>query len=207
MMTPFSLTVDGFERQFAVNHLADYLLAKLLLPTPTSRSTPDFNSLLVVVSSSAHRFSSVRFDDINFSKPDSYDPVLSYAQSKVSTIWLANYIDRVYGPKGVHANLVHPGSIWTGLQAHTPADIMESWKADDTVESHMMSLEQGAATYVWAAVAKVWEGKGGKYLSNCEVGPPSAGNDIMFDGGFAKHAYDPEGEDRLWDGSAKLVGV
>jgi NAD(P)-dependent dehydrogenase (short-subunit alcohol dehydrogenase family) len=126
MMTPFSLTVGGFERQFAVNHLAQYLLAKLLLPTLTSSSTPAFNSRVVAVSSSTHRFGSVRFDDINFSKPDSYDPVLSYAQSKVSTIWLANYIDRVYGPKGVHANSVHPGGIWTGLQAHTPAEIMES---------------------------------------------------------------------------------
>jgi hypothetical protein len=71
----------------------------------------------------------------------------------------------------------------------------------------MMSPKQGAATSVWATVAKVWEGKGGKDLSNCEVGPPLEGNDVMFDGGFAKHAYDPQGEDRLWEVSAKFVGA
>lgn len=207
MMTPFSRTVDGFELQFAVNHLAHYLLTTLLLPTLMSSSTPEFNSRVVAVTSAGHRYSTVPLDDPNFTKPNSYDPLKSYAQSKLANIWLANYIDRVYGPKGVRANSVHPGGIWTGLQAFTPADTIEKWKADPTIEKKMMTSEQGAATTVWAAAAKAWEGKGGKYLSNCEVAAPSEDLLAALDPGYAAHAYDPEGEDRLWELSAKLVGA
>jgi hypothetical protein len=37
----------------------------------------------------------------------------------------------------------------------------------------MLSPEQGAATTVWAAVSSTWEGKGGKYLTDCGVGAPA----------------------------------
>lgn len=56
-------------------------------------------------------------------------------------------------------------------------------------------------------MAKVWEGKGGKYLFNWEVSPHSAGNDVMFHGGFAKHAYDPGEENRLRKVSAECFGA
>lgn len=70
---------------------------------------------------------------------------------------------------------------------------------------------QGARTTVWAAVRKTWEGKGGKYLEDCQVakpgwapyGPDGAGGYA----GHAPHAYDPESEEKLWKVSSKLVGV
>lgn len=151
--------------------------------------------------------SPVNFDNYNFDKPGSYDPWLAYGQSKTANIWTANYIDRAFGPRGVHAFSLHPGGIWTGLQAYTPTEMLDSWKSDDNVSTLMMSPPQGAATSVWAAVGKVWEGQGGKYLADCGVAEPAGSQATVLSSGSAPHAYNAEAEDKLWELSAKLVGV
>ncbi|KIE03664.1 short-chain dehydrogenase, partial [Metarhizium majus ARSEF 297] len=207
MACPYSKTKDGFERQFAVNHLAHYLFTRLLLPTLISSSTPAFNSRIINVSSSGHGMSPVNFDNYNFDQPDSYDPWLSYGQSKTANIWTASYLDRALGSRGVHALSLHPGGIWTGLATYLPDELVDSWKSDERVSTQMLNPPQGAATSVWAAVAPVWEGKGGKYLTNCSIASNAAGNPEVLDPGAAPHAYDVQAEDRLWELSAKLVGV
>ena len=65
---------------------------------------------------------------------------------------------------------------------------------------------QGAATTVWAAISKEWEGKGGKYLENVSVGLLSTEQGPGKTGYFA-HAYNEKGEKELWEGSEKLVGL
>lgn len=207
MATPFSKTTDGFERQFGVNHLAHFLLTSLLLPTLAASSTPDFNSRVVCVSSAAHRFSSVRLDDYNWDTPGAYEPFQGYGQSKTANIWMANYIDRMYGPRGVHALSLHPGAIWSGLQDHMAPEMMAEWKTNPDIRNMFQSPEQGAATSVWAAVGKVWEGKGGKYLTDCGVAPPLKDATSATDAGAAPHVHDKESEDALWKLSERLVGV
>ncbi|OAA51754.1 NAD(P)-binding domain protein [Metarhizium rileyi] len=205
MACPHSSTKDGFERQFAVNHLAHYLLTRLLLPALLGTATPGFGSRVVNVSSSAHRMAPVNLDDYNLD--NKYDPWLAYAQSKTANIWTASYIDRTLGSRGVHALSLHPGGILTGLQAYTPAEMLDAWKQDADANSQMMSPPQGAATSVWAAVGTVWEGKGGKYLANCSVPGYSDSATSLLDIRAAPHTYDAQGEDRLWELSAKLVAV
>jgi NAD(P)-dependent dehydrogenase (short-subunit alcohol dehydrogenase family) len=207
MATPFSKTADGFERQFGVNHLAHFLLTSLLLPTLVASSTPKFNSRIVCLTSSAHRYSSVRVDDYNWETPGAYEPFMAYGQSKTANIWTANYIDRVYGPRGVHALAVHPGGIWSGLQDSLAPEVIAEWKANPDLMNMMQSPEQGAATSVWAAVGRVWEGKGGEYLANCEVAPPLKDATSPTEVGAAAHVHDREGEDSLWELSERLVGV
>ncbi|KAF2655005.1 putative short-chain dehydrogenase [Lophiostoma macrostomum CBS 122681] len=206
MATPAgSKTQDGFESQFGVNHLAHYTLTALLLPTLIKSSTPSFNSRVVALTSNGHRYSPVRFDDVNLTHD--YDPWLAYGQSKTACIWLANHIDRVYGAQGVHTNSVHPGGIATGLQVNLSQDVMAEWGKDPALMAVFQSAEQGAATTVWAAVAPVWEGKGGKYLTNCSVGEPAKDGFDIKDYGFAPHVYDEEGEEKLWALSEELTGV
>ena len=209
MATPPGRTVDGFETQFGTNHLGHFLLFQLLKPTLLASSTPDFNSRVVSVSSVGHRWSPIRFQDYNFEEKNSYQPFLAYGQSKTANIYLANYIDRHYGSKGLHATSLHPGGIWTALQRHAPAEQMNQWKDQPVVQNYLKSPEQGAATSVYAAVSKEWEGKGGKYLSNCEImGPAKEATDIgTGDDRYAEWAYDEENEDRLWKDSCKFVGV
>jgi len=207
MGTPQSTTKDGFERQLGVNHLAHFTLTALLLPTLIKSSTPTFNSRVVNLSSSAHRYSSIVWDDINLSQPGAYQPYRAYGQSKTAGIWTANYIDRVYGPKGVHAYSVHPGAIWSGLYQYSDAELTEKWAGSPDLMAQMQKPEQGCATTVWAAAGRVWEGTGGKYLAHCRVAPPTDDMTSDISPGVAAHAYNEEGENRLWELSAKLVGV
>jgi hypothetical protein len=82
------------------------------------------------------------------------------------------------------------------------------------VAEYFKSIEQGAATQVYAAVSKDWEGKGGRYLSNCEEQGPRGTMGIdngdgtrSGDDGYVAHTYNPEGEAALWKKSLKLVGL
>lgn len=207
MAPPYTKTVDGFERQFAVNHLAHYLLTALLLPTMISSSSPSLNSRVIFVSSSSHRYSKIRWDDYSYEAPGSYDAYKGYGQSKIGNVWTANYIDRVFGPRGVHAFSLHPGGIWSGLQTYSDPAVVEKWKHEPEVVDVMLTEEQGAATSIWAAVGKAWEGKGGEYLSECSVAPPAKDLVSALEKGVAPWIHEPESEDRLWELSAKLVGM
>ncbi|ETS73968.1 hypothetical protein PFICI_13834 [Pestalotiopsis fici W106-1] len=205
MACPRTLTMDGFERQFAVNYLAHFALTILLLPSLMASSSSTFNSRVVNVSSSSHRFSSVDFSDINLTH--SYDPYRAYGQSKTALNWLSNYIDRAYGPRGVHALCLNPGGIWTGLQGYATPQQLEEWKKDKETMKQMQSPAQGAATTVWAAAGKVWEGHGGRYLSSCRVATQSENETNAIDDGYAPYNYDTESEERLWKLSLEMTGL
>ncbi|KPM45821.1 hypothetical protein AK830_g702 [Neonectria ditissima] len=198
-------TNDGFEAQFGVNHLAHFALTAKLLPALLSSSTPAFNSRVVALTSAAHRYSAINWEDVNMAQ--NYDPWVSYGQSKTANIWTANYIDRVYGPRGVHALAVHPGGSLTGLHQNVPPEMQAEWQKDATMMASMMTPEQGAATSTWAATAPVWEGRGGKYLSNCTVGEVAKDIASVLDPGYGPHAFDEDGEKRLWALSSELTGM
>lgn len=65
MATPYHLTEDGFESQFAINYLGHFLLTHLLLPQLKAAGKQDLNARIVNVSSCAHRVGTINFDDIN----------------------------------------------------------------------------------------------------------------------------------------------
>ena len=205
MGCPQSKTKDGFERQFGVNHLAHFVLTSLLLPALIRSSSSDFNSRVICLTSSAHRFSSIVFDDVNLEAEGAYEPYRAYGQSKTANVWMANYIDRVYGGRGVHALAVHPGAIWSGLYTYADQETLDAWANNPDLMSQMQSPEQGAATTVWAAAGKVWEGKGGKYLANCRVAPPAVSLTTILEAGVGPDAYNVEGEDRLWALSEEMT--
>jgi NAD(P)-dependent dehydrogenase (short-subunit alcohol dehydrogenase family) len=208
MTPPEGKTKDGFETQFGINHLGHFLLFQLLKQTLLASSTPEFNSRVVSVSSMGHRYGEVRFHDFNYEK-EPYNPQTGYGQAKTANIYLANEIDRRYGSSGLHAWSLHPGGIFTNLQRFVPPKMMEAYKGNEQVANYMKSAEQGAATSVWAAVAKELEGKGGKYLSNCEIADAFNGDPMGAVGhdGYETWAFNPEKEKKLWVESCKMVGV
>ncbi|CCD46993.1 hypothetical protein ACHAPC_003265 [Botrytis cinerea] len=208
----YTTTVDGFEIQFGVNHLAHFLLFQLLKDTLLSSASPSFNSRVVVVSSASHRNGGIRLDDYNYTKrPEEYDLWGSYSQSKTANIYMANEIDRRYGQHGLHATSLMPGAIPSGITRHLdPKDVAE-YNATETMRKTMKSPEQGAATTVLAAIGKQLENKGGVYLENCEVAelyPSDRELDHVANiPGYAEHAFDQEKEGRLWLESLKMVGL
>ena len=204
MATPEGRTTDGFETQFGTNHVAHFLLFQLLKPLLLASSTPTFHPRVVCLSSSAHGISPVLFDDYDQRKVG-YDPWRAYGQSKTANVYLATEIERRYGTRGLHAHAVHPGGIMTGLQVHVQEQVAE-WMKDGTTLKRFKSVEQGAATTVWAAVAAEWEGKGGKFLENCSVAEPRTAETGPFKG-YAAWVYDEEAAKRLWNETLKMVGL
>ncbi|KAJ8115778.1 hypothetical protein ONZ43_g4591 [Nemania bipapillata] len=198
-------TADGFEMQLATNYLGHYLLFDLLKDTLLKSSTPEFNSRLVNVSSSGHHMSEIIFDDFQLKGPDAYGPWKGYGQSKLAQIYMANYVDRNFGPLGLHALSLMPGGIMTGLQKYVSEEVKASWTTTPEISNFLKSTEQGAATTVLAAVGKEWEGKGGKYLEDCRV--------ALFEplvetvAGVKPYVYDEEKQNRTWELTRKTLGL
>ncbi|CAG9986909.1 unnamed protein product [Clonostachys byssicola] len=204
MSCPEGRTEDGFETQFGVNHLAHFLLFNLLKDALIAGSTPDFNSRVIMLSSSAHRFGSVNFKNLTFE--GEYDPHKAYAQSKTANLWMANHIDRLFGDKGVHAWSVNPSVVQTGLGRFLDDAQVQAAFADEKTAKEARSIPQGAAPTIYAAVAKELEGKGGKYTENCNIVGPQI-NSGIYDEGYAPWAYDEASEKELWQVSLKMVGL
>ncbi|KAJ4135437.1 hypothetical protein BFJ70_g14956 [Fusarium oxysporum] len=198
-------TADGHELQFGTNHLSHFLFFQLLKPALLAAASPDLPSRVVVLSSSGHNIHGINDSDNYAFEHGDYDANVAYAQSKTANIYMANEIERRYGAKHLHATSVHPGIISTGLTRHMPPD---AFKGMEHIYPTMKSVEQGAATTVWAAVGEAWKHDGGKYLADCDVAKPSVGGeDKMITPTYAPYAYDVEKAARLWKDSLKLVGL
>ncbi|CEI62835.1 hypothetical protein FVEN_g591 [Fusarium venenatum] len=198
-------TADGYELQFGTNHLSHFLLFMLLKPALLANASSALPSRVVNVSSSGHNLHGINdTDNYSFERGD-YDPNAAYGQSKTANIYMANEIERRYGAHHLHATSLHPGIIATALTRHMPPD---AFAGMDHIVPLMKSIEQGAATTVWAAVGDLWKHRGGKYLADCDVAKPgSGGEDKLITSTYAAYAYDAEREGRLWRDSLKLVGV
>ena len=204
MGVPEGKTKDGFETHLGVNHLAHFLLFQLLKGALLSSSTPSFNSRVVMLSSSGHMYSPVLFDDLDLSKRV-YDPFVAYGQSKTANAHMALEIERRYGSRGLHSTAVHPGVIPTPLGRHLPPAILQQMASDESVRN-MKTPGQGAATTVWAAVSRDWEGRGGKYLNDVAVAKPKE-QEAAHNKGYAPHLYDADAAQRLWTESSRMVGI
>jgi NAD(P)-dependent dehydrogenase (short-subunit alcohol dehydrogenase family) len=207
MATPEGKTEDGFETQFGTNHLAHFYLFSLVKDTLIASSTPSFHSRVVNVASVGHRHTPIHFD--NFMMVGNYHPQNAYGQSKTANIQMANQIERLYGSQGLHGLSLHPGGIATGLQK--TIDMSGIVTAYPWIQKTIKDVRQGAATTVWAAVGKVWEGSGGKYLEDCQVARPARAkygpDEEGGYAGYAEWAYDRASEERLWEVSLSLVGM
>ena len=97
----------------------------------------------------------------------------------------------------------------TNLQQHLPEEQVQGWKEDPAMSNYLKSPAQGAATSVYAALGKEWEGKGSLYLSDCQAQGPFKGSDPMdaTDEGYQTWAFDHQAEDELWKQSLKMVGL
>ncbi|KAH7305574.1 hypothetical protein B0I35DRAFT_444049 [Stachybotrys elegans] len=204
---PLGRTKDGFERHWGTNHVSHFLLFELLKPMLIASSTPDFQSRVVAVSSTAHRNGPMDLDDLNW-ESRRYDYRLAYGQSKLANLYMATEIEKRYGSQGLHAWAVHPGGIRTGLQHFNWSDTFMVVR-NGVMNSLNLSAspEQGASTTVWAAVSRELEGKGGKYLEKNRVSEPARKGHGDLEPGHASWAYDDGTAKALYDKSLQLVGM
>jgi NAD(P)-dependent dehydrogenase (short-subunit alcohol dehydrogenase family) len=194
-----TVTPQGYEMQFATNHLGHFALTLGLHDALAA----DGNARIVSVSSAGHLRSPVVFDDINFAfRP--YDPWLAYGQSKTANILLAVEATRRWADAGITANALMPGGIATNLQRHLDPGYMEARIREGI---RLKTPEQGAATSVLLAVSPDLEGVGGRYYEDClqaaVVDRRPNGGSLH---GVANYAVDPANAERLWEVSLRMLG-
>ena len=201
MTTPFGLTDEGYEMQFATNHLGHFLLTNLLRSALLNAK----QARVVNVASAGHHTDPVYFDDIHF-KNKAYSPVAAYGQSKTANVWFAYELNKRFQDKGIASFSLHPGGIQTKLGRHLTKEVLAELMAEVNRlkgAEGLKSPQQGAATSCWAATAPELEGKGGLYLANCNI--TTEGNEM--DNTHASHAYDEAGAAKLWEVSNEMLGT
>ena len=199
MATPEMRTPQGWEIQFATNHLGHFALATGLHDALAAAG----GARVVVVSSVGHLNGEVLFDDINFERHP-YDPWAAYSQSNTANILFMVEAARRWAPDQIAVNALNPGRITTTNlsrylgedssppAAFEPTSTAVSWK----------TVEQGAATSVLLAASPLLDGVTGRYFEDCqEAGPARPG----IRRGVAAYALDPEKAARLWQVSAGLL--
>ena len=191
MALPEQHTPEGWDMQFATNHLGHFALALGLHDALTA----DGAARIVSVSSSGHLMSPVVFDDIHFAfRP--YDPWLAYGQSKTANVLFAVGVTKRWFRDGITANALMPGAIATNLQRYTGGL--------KTPPERQKTPEQGAATSVLLATSPLLKGIGGLYFEDCnEATIVANGNGYMS--GVAPYALNPDNADRLWEESLRLL--
>ncbi|KAH0365651.1 NAD(P)-binding protein, partial [Aureobasidium melanogenum] len=200
MAAPQGKTASGFETHMGSNHFGHFLLFELLKPVLLSSASSERKSRVINLSSSGHLISPVRFDDMEFAEEGSYNPYAAYGQSKTANIYMANYIDRVYGRQGIRAVSVHPGVILsTELMRHQKVEDLQSIGDPEYFKKIECNAGQGAATTVWAALSPYFEDHGGLYLAEVGVAPALTEDEGIGRCGYAPYAYDEVAEDRLWE--------
>jgi NAD(P)-dependent dehydrogenase (short-subunit alcohol dehydrogenase family) len=198
MAEPLSRTPEGWEHQFATNHLGHFGLATGLHASLAAAS----GARIVSLSSTGHFYSPIVFDDIQFETRE-YDPWQGYGQSKTANVLFAVEAARRWAADGITANAVMPGGIRTELQRHVKDQ--PGW-ADIDANYQWKTTEQGAATSILLAVSPLLDGVGGRYFEDCnESGIIDPAEGISAQHGVAAWAVDPADAARLWDVSIALL--
>jgi NAD(P)-dependent dehydrogenase (short-subunit alcohol dehydrogenase family) len=197
MATPELRTPEGWELQFATNHLGHFHLATGLHGALAQAG----GARVVVVSSVGHINGEVIFDDVNF-EHHPYDPWVAYAQSKTANILFMVEAGKRWAPDRIAVNALNPGRIpSTGLGRH-----LESTDAPASFDPHSTDVswkntEQGAATSVLLAASPLVEGVTGRYFEDCNEAPPHVPG---IRRGVAAYALDPDKAARLWRLSVEM---
>ena len=200
MAPPRTLTMQGHELQFGVNHLGHMALTQKLLPLMEDR--PD--SRVVTVTSGAQYFGKIRWDDLNWSA--GYDRYGAYGQSKLANVMFALELDARlrHQNSNVCSLAAHPGIARTELQ---PTALANGGNRAEALAYRLMdplfqSAAMGALPQLHAATAGTaqggehygpggWGGLRGE-PARCRIAPA---------------ALDPHQRQRLWSLSEELIGA
>jgi NAD(P)-dependent dehydrogenase (short-subunit alcohol dehydrogenase family) len=174
-------TDEGFERTFALNHLAPFLLTNLVRDRLSG-------SRVVTTASDAHEGGRLNLDDLQ--SETSYAAMRVYGTSKLCNILFTRELAR-RAPE-LQANCFHPGVVRTGFGKNENG----IWKVLTTIGSPFFrSPERGARSLVWLALSDEAADLNGEYVQDEKVAEPNAA------------AQDDELAGRLWERSAELVGL
>jgi retinol dehydrogenase 12 len=177
-----SLSQDGIERVFAVNHLAPFLLTNLLLEA--LKHAP--GGRIINVSSNAHRAGKIKFSDLEGKKKWSH--IRAYTQSKLANILFTRKLARMLEGSKATANCLHPGFVQTSLFEGFPDWMMS------LLSPAMLSSQEGARTSIFLAASPELDSISGAYFARKKMKTP------------ARAARSDADAERLWDVSLEYTG-
>ena len=184
MLSKKDISVDGFEMNFAVNHLAPFLLTNLLLDI-LKKSAP---SRIINVGSAAHRMGKIDFEDLQRENKKGR-PMGLYGNSKLAMTLVSYEFSRMLENSNVTVNVVHPGLINTNLGRD------RSSTSKRFAKKFFKSPEIGAETSIFLASSPEVEGITGKYFAKKKAKSSS------------KISYNEEYAKRLWDISLEMTNL
>ncbi|KZF09095.1 MULTISPECIES: SDR family NAD(P)-dependent oxidoreductase [unclassified Rhodococcus (in: high G+C Gram-positive bacteria)] len=191
-----TLVENSWERQFATNFLGHFALTTGLHDALRLAD----GARVVSVSSSAHLFSPVVFDDIDFRfRP--YDPLQAYGQSKTAVVLFGVAATSRWADDGITVNSVNPGAIATSLQRHVGGTLATPIELQKTPA-------QGASTSVMVATSGQLDGIGGRYFNDNReaIAVDHRPTDITeLANSVASYALDLDVAERLWAIAARAV--
>jgi len=176
-----TLSADGFELTFAVNHLAPFLLTRALMPQLRAGAP----SRIVTVASGAEGYGPIDFDDLQSEK--NYRGFRAYGKSKLANVLFTYELATRLAGSGITANCLHPGAVATDLLRKLPRLIFM------LISPFLLSPEQGAATQIFLAISPQVDGVSGGYFVKCRAARSSP------------RSYDVSARKRLWEMSEALV--
>ena len=181
-----TMTADGIEATFAVNHLAGFLLTELLL----ERIRESAPARIVFTSSEGHYSGTLDLEDLGFER--GYSIMRAYSRSKLANVLTARHLARRLEGSGVTVTSLHPGAIATNIWSRAP------WFAKPVlaiVKRGMESPEVGGSRLAYLAASPEVDGATGGYYDHNRVRDPSplARDDLLAD--------------LLHERSAQLVGL
>ena len=199
MMVPYGLTKDGFEKQMGTNHLGHFALTGLLLDL--LKSTPQ--SLLVNVSSMAHKQGVMEYDNLLFENGKDYSPLKAYGRSKLANLLFTYELQRFFESNKIDcmALAAHPGVSDTNLFDHAaPKWVMKTLRPLFLLMIQPASM--GALPELRAATDPM--AKGGEYYG------PDGKREMK---GFPviaqpnQSALNVESAQKLWAASEELTSI
>jgi len=182
----FQLSADGYELTIAVNHLAPFLLTNLLL----DRLRASAPARIVTVASQAHR--GAQLDVASLVQPPDWTPLKAYSRSKLCNILFTRALAKRLAGSGVVACCLHPGVVATDIGNRAGSIAGFGWRL---AKPFLTSPEKGAATSLSLATTADPTPFHGAYVIGTRAVPPDA------------PALDDDLAERLWDESARLVGL
>jgi NAD(P)-dependent dehydrogenase (short-subunit alcohol dehydrogenase family) len=179
-------TVDGFEKTFQINHLAPFLLTRLLMDRLV-----ESRASVVQTSSTVRPARHIDLDDLDHDR--TFTPTRAYTAAKLENVLFTTELHRRFHDRGIAAASFYPGNVASSFGVHSGSRLTRFITTNPVARRALLTTpERGAETLVWLAESEDWP-SGGYFVARRAADPKNA------------QAHDADLARRFWDRSEELL--